>query len=68
MEEVEQNLSDIFGLFEKFGDDDYLGELVSKTVHSVQCGLLAEQDGADDTVIACDFTQAVINCSRSTSS
>jgi predicted HD phosphohydrolase len=44
--EIEHNVEDLFGLFDSFGEEDYLGEQVSKTVHCLQCGMLAEQAGA----------------------
>ena len=39
-------LNEIFGLFEEYGNSDYLGEKVSKTTHSIQVGKLAEKSGA----------------------
>ena len=35
-------IDEIFGLYEKFGDQDYIGEPVSQLEHSTQCALLAE--------------------------
>ncbi len=44
--EIEHNMEDLFGLFDSYGDEDYLGEPVSKKVHCIQCGMLAERAGA----------------------
>jgi predicted HD phosphohydrolase len=47
---IEKRVDELFSLFDDFGNDDYLGELISKSVHSIQCGLLAEQAGYDKSV------------------
>ncbi|KAK3083708.1 hypothetical protein FSP39_001812 [Pinctada imbricata] len=44
-------VSEVISLYERHGDDDYLGESVSKTQHSIQCALLAEEEGYGDEVI-----------------
>jgi putative nucleotidyltransferase with HDIG domain len=43
-----QTVDDIIKLFEEFGDEDYIGEPVSKKVHSIQAALLAEKEGYDN--------------------
>jgi len=43
--DVERAVREVFRLFEKYGEGDYLGEAVSKTNHSIQCATLAEREG-----------------------
>jgi len=42
---------EITGLYEKYGDEDYIGEPVSQIEHMCQCAQLAEANGYDDEVI-----------------
>lgn len=42
---------EIVSLFEKFGDQDYIGEPVSQIEHMCQCAALAEEAAADEEVI-----------------
>lgn len=39
--------TEILGLFEQHGNEDYDGEPVSQTSHMVQCGMLAMGEGGD---------------------
>ena len=41
----DQALQEVFSLYEKYGEGDYLGEAVSKSDHSIQCATLAEKEG-----------------------
>ena len=41
----------VFRLFRDHGDGEYIGEVVSLTAHSIQCGMLAEHDGYQKQVI-----------------
>jgi len=51
----EQIVNEIFGLYEKFGNADYIGEPVSQLEHMSQSAVLAEQEGYDDEVILAAF-------------
>lgn len=46
--DVHRAISGAFRLYEELGQSQYLGEEVSKTEHSIQCAMLAEQDGASE--------------------
>lgn len=46
---------DIFMLYEKFGEADYIGEPVSQLEHMCQAAQLAEEEGYDDEVILAAF-------------
>lgn len=47
---------EVFGLYEKFGSADYIGEPVSQIEHMCQAAQLAEAEGYDDeTVLAAFF-------------
>ncbi|XP_071080883.1 2-amino-1-hydroxyethylphosphonate dioxygenase (glycine-forming)-like [Haliotis cracherodii] len=41
----------VFQLFSNHGNEDYLGEAVSKTQHSIQCGMLAEAEGYSKEIV-----------------
>ena len=34
----------VFVLFDKYGDQDYIGENVSQLEHAVQCAMMAEKE------------------------
>ena len=39
----------VFSLFEKYGNEDYLGENVTQLEHAIQCAMLAEkEDGSTE--------------------
>ena len=45
----------IIGLYQQFGDEDYIGEPVSQVEHMCQSAMLAEQEGYDAEVILAAF-------------
>jgi phosphonate degradation associated HDIG domain protein len=45
----------IFSLYEKYGDEDYIGEPVSQLEHMSQAAALAQAEGYDDEVILAAF-------------
>jgi 2-amino-1-hydroxyethylphosphonate dioxygenase (glycine-forming) len=45
----------VFALYEKYGDEDYIGEPVSQLEHMSQAAALAEKEGYDDEVILAAF-------------
>jgi len=55
MNTSEQTVNEIFDLYEKFGNADYIGEPVSQLEHMSQSAVLAEQEGYDDEVILAAF-------------
>lgn len=48
-------VNEVFSLYERFGDDDYIGEPVSQLEHMSQAAALAEAEGYDDEVILAAF-------------
>ena len=48
-------VNEIFSLYEKHGDEDYIGEPVSQIEHMSQAAALAAQGGYDDEVILAAF-------------
>ena len=48
-------VQEIMGLYQKFGNEDYIGEPVSQIEHMCQCADLARESGADDEVILAAF-------------
>ncbi|CAB3988692.1 Hypothetical predicted protein [Paramuricea clavata] len=54
MEEADEQSSiifNVFSLYKKYGDNDYLGEPVNQLEHAIQCAMLAEKEGYSDEVI-----------------
>lgn len=49
------NLNDIRSLFEQYGNLAYSGEPVTQLEHALQSGVLAEEAGADDELVAAAF-------------
>jgi phosphonate degradation associated HDIG domain protein len=47
--------NEVFGLYEKFGNADYIGEPVSQLEHMSQAAALAQAEGCDDEVILAAF-------------
>jgi len=47
----EQVIEEVFSLYERYGDEDYIGEPVSQVEHMSQAASLAEEDGYGDEVI-----------------
>src|SRR5436190_16813366 len=52
---IEESVSEIFELYQKYGGDDYIGEPVSQVEHMCQCAQLAEKEGYGDEVILAAF-------------
>lgn len=48
-------LDEVFGLYEKYGNADYIGEPVSQLEHMSQAAQLAIEEGYDDEVILAAF-------------
>jgi phosphonate degradation associated HDIG domain protein len=48
-------VNEVFSLYEKYGDEDYIGEPVSQLEHMSQAAALAEDEGYDDEVILAAF-------------
>ena len=51
----EDIVNEVFALYEKHGDEDYIGEPVSQLEHMSQAAILAEEEGFDDEVILAAF-------------
>src|ERR1700761_2412400 len=51
----EDIVNEVFALYEKHGDEDYIGEPVSQLEHMSQAAVLAEEEGFDDEVILAAF-------------
>ncbi len=51
----EDIVDEVFALYEKHGDEDYIGEPVSQLEHMSQAAALAEEEGFDDEVILAAF-------------
>lgn len=48
-------IKEVFSFYEKFGNQDYIGEPVSQLEHMSQAATLAQQEGYDDEVILAAF-------------
>ncbi|MGY2201670.1 phosphonate degradation HD-domain oxygenase [Pseudomonas gingeri] len=55
MNQVERVLDEVFGLYGRFGDADYIGEPVSQLEHMSQAAQLAMAEGFDDEVVLAAF-------------
>jgi len=55
MKNKEQIIDEIFNLYEKFGQADYIGEPVSQIEHMSQAAQLAIDEGYDDEVVLAAF-------------
>ncbi|WP_309674317.1 phosphonate degradation HD-domain oxygenase [Pseudomonas sp.] len=55
MDRTEQVIAEVFGLYERFGDSDYIGEPVSQIEHMSQAAELAMAEGFDDEVVLAAF-------------
>src|ERR1700733_15152055 len=51
----EDIIDQVFALYEKYGDEDYIGEPVSQLEHMSQAAALAQEEGFDDEVILAAF-------------
>ena len=54
-EEAEIIVDEIFSLYERHGNADYIGEPVSQLEHMCQAAELAEEEGYDDEVVLAAF-------------
>lgn len=52
---VNEIVTEVFALYEKFGHADYIGEPVSQIEHMSQAAQLAMQEGFDDEVVLAAF-------------
>src|ERR1019366_9469673 len=52
---VEKIADEIMGLYNNYGNQDYIGEPVSQIEHMCQCAQLAEKENFDDEVILAAF-------------
>src|ERR1700709_795753 len=52
---AEAIVNHVFSLYERFGDEDYIGEPVSQLEHMAQAAALAKQEGYDDEVVLAAF-------------
>lgn len=50
-----EKVNKVFALYEKYGDEDYIGEPVSQLEHMSQAAALARSEGYDDEVILAAF-------------
>ena len=52
MEKADQQscILNVFSLYKKYGDNDYLGEPVNQLEHAIQCAMQAEKEGYSDEV------------------
>jgi phosphonate degradation associated HDIG domain protein len=48
-------VNEVFSLYQKFGDEDYIGEPVSQLEHMSQAAALAMDEGCDDEVVLAAF-------------
>jgi phosphonate degradation associated HDIG domain protein len=55
MDRTEQVIDEVFALYERFGDSDYIGEPVSQIEHMSQAAQLAMAEGFDDEVVLAAF-------------
>ncbi|MHC8405255.1 phosphonate degradation HD-domain oxygenase [Pseudomonas sp. TMB3-21] len=55
MDRTAQVVEEVFGLYERFGDSDYIGEPVSQLEHMSQAAELAMAEGFDDEVVLAAF-------------
>jgi phosphonate degradation associated HDIG domain protein len=52
---IDQTISEVFSLYEKYGNADYIGEPVSQLEHMSQSAQLAIDEGCDDEVVLAAF-------------
>ncbi|EJM15286.1 phosphonate degradation operons associated HDIG domain protein [Pseudomonas sp. GM18] len=55
MDRHQQVIAEVFALYERFGDNDYIGEPVSQIEHMSQAAELAMAEGFDDEVVLAAF-------------
>ena len=54
-QKAKEVVDEIFGLYEQYGSDDYIGEPVSQLEHMCQAAQLAQSEGYDDEVVLAAF-------------
>lgn len=54
-EQAEKNISEIFSLYEDYGNADYIGEPVSQLEHMCQAAQLAAAEGHEEEIILAAF-------------
>ena len=52
---IEERVNEIFELYQKYGDEDYIGEPVSQIGHMCQAAELAEAEGYPEEIILAAF-------------
>jgi phosphonate degradation associated HDIG domain protein len=52
---IEESVNEIFELYQKYGNEDYIGEPVSQVEHMCQAAQLAEAEGYPEEVILAAF-------------
>ena len=55
MTRAQQVVEEVFGLYQQYGTDDYIGEPVSQIEHMSQAAQLALNEGCDDEVVFAAF-------------
>lgn len=55
LQQAKENVEDVFAMYEKFGQADYIGEPVSQVKHMVQAAQLAEGEGYEEEVVLAAF-------------
>ena len=55
MRNAQQVVEEVFGLYQQYGADDYIGEPVSQIEHMSQAAQLALAEGCDDEVVLAAF-------------
>lgn len=55
LNQATKNVDELFELYEKYGQSDYIGEPVSQVEHMIQAARLAEAEGYDDEIILAAF-------------
>jgi phosphonate degradation associated HDIG domain protein len=50
-----ENVQEVFALYEKYGQADYIGEPVSQLEHMIQAAQFAEEEGYEEDVILAAF-------------
>ncbi len=55
LQPIEERINEIFELYQKYGDEDYIGEPVSQVEHMCQAAQLAEAEGYPEEIILAAF-------------
>ncbi|MBC7873882.1 MAG: HDIG domain-containing protein [Ferruginibacter sp.] len=54
-QEAQETVTEVFALYEQYGNDDYIGEPVSQMEHMCQAAQMAQAGGYDEEVILAAF-------------